>query len=218
MFNDIQTNSAQRISEIRELLAFITPLIPKAPSAIPRHLNTIKGLIFVQLYGVIEYTISTTIAKSILYINAESLKLSEVKPILLGMALNPDFESLIHTTYRKWNKRFDLLSKIEHDLIVNIATDILPTDGRNIHAPQLESIWKTFCLTDPIFNDISFQGRLQDIVTNRIAIAHGNDSASDIGSRFTEADISVRINDVSSYCSYFISVFEDYIVMKKYKK
>jgi len=94
----------------------------------------------------------------------------------------------------------------------------MPTDGQNIRYRQLESIWKTFCLNDPIFHDGKFRGRLEDIVSNRNNIAHGNQSSAEVGARVTINDLSVRLNDVSSFCSHFISVFEDYVVHKKYKK
>ena len=87
----------------------------------------------------------------------------------------------------------------------------MPTDGNNIHYPQLESIWKTFCLTDPIFHDTSFRGRLTDIVSNRVNITHGNLSAAEIGTRVTIQESRDRLNEVSALCSYFISVLENYI-------
>jgi hypothetical protein len=218
MFNDIQAESAQRLTEIREHLEFIGPLIPAAPIRTPRHLNTAKGLMFVQLYGLIEYTVCNTIAKTILHINGESLKLSEIKPVIFGLALNPELDALIQTNAKKWSKREDLFQRLNDDSVVNIASNLMPTDGGNIQSKQLESIWHTFCLDEPIFHDVSFRGRLVDIVTLRIAIAHGNESASSIGSRVTVDDLTERINDVSAFCSYVISIFEDYVKHKRFKK
>jgi HEPN superfamily protein len=218
MFNDIQTNTSQRIIEIREYLEFIEQLIPAPPNAPPRYLNTAKGLIFVQLYGAIELTVSSAIAKCISYINSEYVKLSDVKPIIIGMALSPQLDALIQVSSKKWEKRYDLFQKLEQDIVVSIVNDIMPTDGNNIHYPQLESIWKTFCLTDPIFHDNRFRGRLTDIVSNRVNITHGNLSAAEIGARVTIQELKDRLNEVSAFCTYFISVLEDYIVNKKYMK
>src|SRR2546421_7714225 len=113
LFSDIQADSSQRIVEIREYLDFIAPLIPPPPSAPPRYLNTAKGLIFVQLYGVIEFTVSSVIAKCISYINSESVKLSDVKPIIMGMALNPELDALIAVSSKKWEKRYNVFYKVE---------------------------------------------------------------------------------------------------------
>ena len=218
MFNDIQINSDQRITEIREYLDFITPLIPAPPVATPRYLNTAKGLIFVQLYGVIEYTINSTIAKCISYINSDIVKLSDIKPIIMGIALNSELDALIQVNSKKWEKRHNIFRKLEQDNVVHIVNDIMPTDGKNINYPQLESIWKTFCLTDPIFHEQRFRGRLEEIVAHRISIAHGNQPASDIGARVTISELNGRLNEVSAFCTYFISVLDEYIIHKKYKK
>ncbi|MBC7749995.1 MAG: hypothetical protein H7Z76_15720 [Methylotenera sp.] len=218
MYSSIKTNSAHRVTEVRENLDFFAPLIPTAPITTPRHLNTSKGLIFVQLYGVIEYTICTTIAKTIDLINNDLVKLQDLKPLLLGMALNSHLDSLNQANRKKWDKRNDLFQKFMDNTEASIFNDILPTNGQNYNLPQLASIWKTFSITEPIFNDIAFRGRLQEIVSNRINIAHGNNSAAEIGSRVTPGDLYDRVNEVSSFCSYFISVFEGYTANKNFRK
>ena len=218
MFSDIQANSSQRIVEIREYLEFIITSLPPPPTATPQYLNTAKGLVFVQLYGVVEYTVTSAVAKCISYINSESVKISDIKPIIIGMALSPELDSLTQTNSKKWEKRRNIFQKIEQDTIVHILDDIMPTDGKNIHYPQLESIRETFCLTDPVFHDNTFRGRLQDIVTNRVNIAHGNFSAAEIGARVTPQELTTRLNDVSAFCTHFISILEDYVVNKKFKK
>ena len=218
MYSAIKTNSAQRITEVRESLDFFAPLIPPAPTATPRHLNTSKGLIFVQLYGVIEFTIYTTVAKTIDLINSDLVNLQDLKPFVWGMALNSNLDTLSQANRKKWDKRIELFQKYVDNGAAYIATDIMPTNGENYNFPQLTSIWKNFSISEPIFNDNTFRGRLQEIVSNRINIAHGNYSAAEVGSRVTPADLYVRIVEVSNFCSYFISVFEDYSSNKKFRK
>ena len=218
MYSAIKTNSAQRITEVRESLDFFAPLIPPAPTATPRHLNTSKGLIFVQLYGVIEFTIFTTVAKTIDLINSDLVNLQDLKPFVWGMALNSNLDTLSQANRKKWDKRIELFQKYVDNGAAYIATDIMPTNGENYNFPQLTSIWKNFSISEPIFNDNTFRGRLQEIVSNRINIAHGNYSAAEVGSRVTPADLYVRIVEVSNFCSYFISVFEDYSSNKKFRK
>lgn len=218
MYTTVKSISTQRITEVREYLDFFTPLIPSPPTATPRYLNTSKGLVFVQLYGIIEYTINSTISRTIDLINNELIKLQDTSPFIWGMALNPQLDALVHVNRKKWDKRFELFLKMSDNDEVSIANTIMPTSGENFTYNQLESIWKTFNITEPLFNDVSFRGRLQEIVSNRVNISHGNNSASEVGSRVTPTDLSDRINDVSSYCSYFICVFENYINKKEFRK
>ena len=217
MYSTIKTDSAQRITEIRENLDFFTPLIPLPPTATPRHLNTSKGLIFVQLYGVIEFTIGSTIAKTIDLINNDLVNIQDLKTLLWGLALDSKLDSLNQANRKKWDKRIELFQSIVDNSPALINNITMPTNGQNFNLPQLKSLWNNFNISEPIFNDIGFRGRLQEIVSNRINIAHGNNSASEVGSRVTPNDLYDRLNEVSNFCSYFISVFEDYTINKKYK-
>jgi hypothetical protein len=148
--------------EIREYLDFVQLMIPSPPIATPRYIDTAKGLIFVQLYGVIEYVVTSTISECVSYINSDAVKLSDVKEIILSMALDSELESLINVHSKKWEKRHTVFERIRDDVVVDIKNDVMPTDGKNIRYSQLESIWKTFCLTDAIFHDGKFRGRLTD--------------------------------------------------------
>lgn len=218
MYTVVKTRSAQRITEVREYLDFLVPLIPDAPTATPRHLNTAKGLIFVQLYGVVEFTICATVAQAIDAINGEMIPIQDLQPFMWGLALNAELDSLNQANRNKWDKRVKLFDTVVRNEKVDIRNDIMPTNGKNYTSSQLESIWKTFCISAPIFDDLTFRGRLQEIVGNRINIAHGNSSAAEVGSRVTAADLRGRIDDVSQFCSYFISVFEDYCLNQRYRR
>jgi hypothetical protein len=218
MFKDVQADSANMIVEIREYLDFISQNQPLPPHPIPRFINTAKGLIYVQLYGVIEFTVIKTISKAISYINAEKANLSQLKPCIHALILNDDLNSLINVNSKKWDKRHVLFEKIALDNIAGINDVLMPTDGKNIGYNQLSSIWRTFGLTVPVFKDVSFTGRLKDIILNRINVAHGNVPPSEVGKNVTIPDLHARIQDVSAFCSYLISIFDDYIKNKQYFK
>jgi hypothetical protein len=218
MFKNVQADSDNMIVEIREYLDFISQNHPPPPAAIPRYINTAKGLIYVQLYGVIENTVINTVSTTINYINAENTNISNLNPCIHALILNDELNSLINVNSKKWDKRHHLFERIHLDDIAVISNVLFPTDGKNIGLDQLNTIWKTFGLTAPIFKDITFSSRLKDIVANRINVAHGNVSPSEVGKIVTTTDLYARLQDVSSYCSYLISTFEDYVNKKKYLK
>ena len=216
MFKNVQADSDSMIVEIREFLELISEKSPVLLSPVPRYINTAKGLIYVQLYGVIENTILRTLSKTIDYINNEKISLSNLKPVILALALNNELDSLIHVNKKKWDKRYDLFLRLDVDSVIEISNVLVPTDGKNIGISQLHSIWRTFNMKAPIFDDPTFGGRLTEIVTNRINIAQGNVPASDIGKSLTISDLNDRISEVSAFCSYFISTFNEYVTCKRY--
>jgi hypothetical protein len=218
MFGSVKVESAQRITEVRESLAHIASNLPAPPAAPPRYLNTAKGLIFVQLYGTIEFTIVECVSKTIDVINSKAMNLDELNPVMWGMVLNPELDALMSVNRKKWDKRKQLFDKIISNSQAQISSGVMPTDGKNFDGDRFKSVWSTFCITDPVFDDPTFQLRLIDVIVQRNEIAHGAKSAADVGSSFTSNDLTVRVTEVSDFCSYVISVFEDYVTNEGYKK
>lgn len=218
MFSDLKRDSAAKFVEVRDFLDFTSSLIPAPPLSTPNSILSAKGFFYVHIYGVFEYTVSTAVKKTISYINAENVKVNDFKPVILSMVLNPECDAILNTRSRNWEKRWNLFEKFRNNPVVQIASEVFPTNGKNIRYNQLESIWKTFCIDEPILNVPSIGGRISDIVDNRNAIAHGNSDPSEIGRRVSIAELYSRHTEMSSYCSYIIQVFEDYIVNKKYLK
>jgi len=218
MFTDLKADSASKLVEVREFLDLTSSLIPHPPTPTPNSVLTAKGLFYVHIYGVFEFTITSCVKKAVSGINAENSNLNDIQPLILSMALNPEFDTLVSSRSRNWNYRWSLFEKIRDNVVTQILTDLIPTDGKNIRFSQLESIWKTFCITSPILNIPSMGGRLKDIVDNRNAIAHGNNTPAEIGSRVSISDLFTRYNEVSNYCSYVIQVFEDYVNNKDFLK
>jgi hypothetical protein len=217
MYDELKINTARRIVEIREIIDFIKPQIPLAPISIPRHLNTLKGVIYVQFYGLVEYTVLQIVSQTIEYINQANLKLSEIKPSLYSLVLHPNLDSLIHVNSVKWDKRYDLFRQIEENCKVEISGSLLPTDGKNIQEPQLKSICNTFCITKPYFPHIRFSTSLREIVGHRINIAHGNLTAAEVGSGVEIDRLELRLQELSVFCSYIIDIFDSYIINAEYK-
>lgn len=218
MLNSIKSSSADRLTEISENLNHISTLIPPAPTATPRFVNSLKGQVFVQLYAVIEHTICDSTKESIDYINSQNLKLSDLKESIWSIALSSDFDSLIKVISKKWDKRGELTEKIKDDVDCSINNIVMPTDGRNFGQKQIESVYRTFSISNPIYHQIAFRGRLIEIIRHRNKIAHGEEAASDIGNRVTMTDLRNRHNEVSAFCSYTISVFENYLTNGDYLK
>ena len=217
MYKDIETESAQRISEIREHIHFIASQTPPPPITVPRYINTEKGLVFVELYGVLEYTILQTLSRTISILNSENIHMDKLKANLWALALDSELEALNQANTKKWDKRKTVFSAVLANPIVVMDENLLPTDGKNFTSRQLQSIWDAFGISEPLFHDVRFGTRMKDIVVNRINVAHGNSSPSDVGSAFTINDLEERLNDVSAFCTYLIGIFDDYISQRGFE-
>lgn len=219
MFDEIRNTSTSKLTEVREYLNKINSMIPSPPLTPSDYDNICKGLFFVYIYGVYEYTVGKTILKSIELINEANVKISQCKVDLLCLILNDEYDS-IHSVgvNKRWEKRWEISKKIYDDKEVNINAEIIPTDGKNYRYSQLQSIWTSFGIEKDMLPREDIGGRINEMVDFRNFIAHGDEAPGDIGKRFTVNDLRTRYDAISMYCSYIVDVFDDYIKNKKYIK
>jgi hypothetical protein len=218
MFSDVTLESTSRLIEVRTHLDFIKSKTPKPPKTEPTNILIAKGLFFVHLYGAYEFTVKSTVSRAIDLINKKSPLVNDCKHLFLSIVLNSELDSIASVGDKKWERRHNLFSEFEASRVVQIHNDIFPTNGRNIRYRQLESIWKSFSISDPILPRSALGGRITELVENRNAIAHGNQPAAVIGSLNTIAELYQRHSDISEVCSYVIQIFDDYIEKEKFLK
>ena len=56
-----------------------------------------------------------------------------------------------------------------------------------------------------------------ELVQNRVNVAHGVASASDVGRRYTVDELRKTHRDVELLCTHILTAFEDYLNKKHYK-
>jgi hypothetical protein len=220
MFENIKSESTRRLIEVRETIKYIRSFEARKRAQPPNiAITSMKGLFFVQLYGVYEYTLCSCISTTLEIISNENIKISQFRPRFLSIALNSDIVSLTMIgDGKKWERRWGFFDLFDQDNIVNFPNDLIPTDVKNIRYKQLESIWNSFSIQEPILPRPKIGGRIQELVDLRNAIAHGNESPSEVGKRFTPDDLQKRFEDINEFCTYCIMVFEKYIENKHYLK
>jgi hypothetical protein len=157
-----------------------------------------------------------TVLRAIHVINLRNYHILDFKPLLLSLALHPECDAISSVGGRNWQKRWDLFRKLDLNPVANLCEDILPTDGGNFRYRQLEMIWTAFCIKDPVVPSPKIGGRIQELVDNRNAIAHGDSTPLEVGSRVTTADLYIKYADISRYCSYFLDVIETHVSAKAF--
>jgi len=213
MLNDVLTESTTRLGEVRSFLTMIAHLSPSPRSKYHRNATVGKGLFFVNLYGAYEYTIVTTVQRTVQTFNSMQCTISDCKPVLLSLVLDPKCKAVASVgRNRMWDTRWALFDTAHSSDVAQIDETVIPTDGQNLKYPQLCSIWTTFCLSDPVLPRPALQGRISELVENRNAIAHGREAAATIGSRYSISELQTRLSDIDEVCTYVVQTFDDYLV------
>lgn len=176
----------------------------------PREAATCRGLLFVELYGVYEYSVKTAVQAVLSFIRRDALAPVDIHHNALTLALRGSFDSISNVgPWRTWQKRLNLVSDLEsHSPLQSLIDTEFPSDGSQFRASQLQTIWDIFGLSCPILPEKKHIGRVEELVENRNAIAHGRRTAGEVGSGFSFTDMEQRINDVERISTYLLTEME----------
>lgn len=217
-FTTLRSNVTSRISLIRSFHESIKRQEASSDLIIKTNSKISKGLFFVELYGIWEYTVHTTLQSTNNHLTSLTKKCLDVKPQILSLAMNPQFNSLRTIQKKKWEKRIEILSSVNSNSLTNLTDYVDVTMGKNIRYSQLQNIWECYGIPLPILPADRMIGRLEELVNNRNEIAHGRGSASDVGRRYTQSELLDRLNDMDMLCFSLISKLEQYCANNEFER
>jgi len=173
MLNDVERVSDNDFARCI-LLSMIRKITSKtSPLELSKETVIAKGLFFVHLYGAYEFTIGYAVQKTIQLINS-SVQIADCEPILVS----PSIPSATHSPVwcgQEVDRRHVLFGRIKSSDSIQIDDALLPTMAGNIKYKQLETIWRAFNVKAR-FPQLALRGKLEELVDNRNAIAHGRES------------------------------------------
>ena len=209
MFDITRNEVTTRILEGRRLLSAISADDPQDRLEAAA---TCRGLLFVQLYGVYEYAVRTSVQASLDFLTTASLSCVDIRRSLLTLVLHPQWTSAATAgTPRLWSQRLALLDSMANsNALTDLDNTLFPSDGSHYRANQLRTIWSIFGITLPIVPDSALIGRIDELVEKRNAIAHGRETARAIGSRHSTEEMEVRLRDTEIIAYYVIDTMNTY--------
>lgn len=152
--------------------------------------------------------------------NDKTLNLYEVLPSLWGLIYDSACKRIETAgTNKKWENRYKLFKELTKDKVIEqIESTLFPSSNGNIKEQQLDRVWKTFGIKAPMFEPehMSVKQTLLDLANGRMAVAHGRECASQIGSLKSSSDLEELYDSISRYCSYLIECFTQYINQEEY--
>ena len=205
-----RTEIAGRIMEGKRFLA-------TASSRTTEHRDesaTCRGLLFVQLYGIYEYSVRTAVQGGLEAIRRDGLSCTDVRRSLLSLVLDRQWKSASTSgRERVWETRCDLIYRMTSaSPLLDLDNTLFPSDGSHYRVRQLYSIWMLFGISSPIVPEPRLQGRIEEIVDSRNAISHGRQTAYEVGQRHSHSDMEHRINDIETIVSHVIDTMDQHCV------
>lgn len=174
--------------------------------------QTAKGLMFVQVYAAYEYTICSTVQLAIDVIKSHNHAMKDITPSLLTLFLDPELTSLRDVGQKDvWDRRIRIFEKAFSRDTLNISSGTKPPhDGSHFRYSQLQTIFKVFGINRlPVRRRAHIQ-RINEVVGHRNQIAHGSETADDVGRRYSRSEIQHIIRQMKSVCDLQVTVFDSY--------
>lgn len=218
MFTEVSLNSTKRLLEAKRLMELCSD--DKFDEEQATTDSVLKGVVYVLLYGALEFTITHCVSRTIEILNDKTLNLYQVLPSLWGLIYDSACKRIETAgTNKKWENRYKLFKELTKDKVIEqIESTLFPSSNGNIKEQQLDRAWKTFGIKAPMFEPehMSVKQTLLDLANGRMAVAHGRECASQIGSLKSSSDLEELYDSISRYCSYLIECFTQYINQEEY--
>jgi hypothetical protein len=169
-----------------------------------------KGFCFIQMYAIYEYTVRASVQATLSSLKRASLTMEKIRREVLCLVLDPSWCAAADAgPSRVWGCRIDLLNEAHSDHpVTNINDTLFPADGSHYRVRQLHTIWRVLGIKEPIVPEPRLLGRIEEIVENRNAIAHGRRTAEDVGRSYSRSDIKRRFDDLKLICQHVLGTLE----------
>lgn len=204
---------------LREVQFFLDKVRPQENSIDKDIENKIlKGTFFVLLYGTIEHIITSAVSITLQELSNRHIAITDLKPVLWSFFFDPQCTTMEQGGSKKWTNRYELFSKISDNPSPDIHSfSLFPASNGNIKIKQIQNVWKAFGIMSPILQNNRLIGRLDTVASNRMQIAHGDYTVSNIGRNYTLTELDAIYQDISTYLSYIIVCFKQYIDNAEFK-
>lgn len=188
MFPALETEIKDRFDSI-ELFFGATKNLKEDNAAIT------KGLMFVQMYAVYEFTVNSTVRAAIDSIKTHNHKMKDISPSLQALFLDPELNSLRDGRRKNiWANRIKLFERAFSNEVLSLSSDTRPpSDGSHYRYTHLVMIFNVFGINRLPVRCRKHIQRITEVVDHRNSIAHGQETAEDIGRRYTRSEIQHAI-------------------------
>lgn len=209
--------AASRFNEAQQFLSELRKAELAAGIITPIELSIRKGLYVVLLYSSFEFSICRAISEVSLFISSKNVQFAHVDPSVYPYALDAELSSIAGVGRpKKWQRRAELFVKLISPDVVSLNEGCVLGELENAWAETLQKVFLIFGLPMSPFYDIRVKRQIDEIVERRNAVAHGRESAADVGRGYTVADLQIRQDEMVKQAEYMFTQFEDWLYDKKF--
>jgi MAE_28990/MAE_18760-like HEPN len=174
--------------------------------------QTARGLAFVQIYAIHEYTVATVVEHAAGAVAAHAHKYMNLRPSLLALFLDAEIRSVQDSGPKsQWESRLTLFDRATSKKpAAFVGAPAMPADGSHFRHPQIELILRVFGIKRKLTRRKRHLFLIDEIVNYRNEIAHGNFTAAEVGRGYSNEEVRARIRQMKSVSLRLIQILEEH--------
>lgn len=218
-YTGVKERTTKRFAEVYSFLNYITSLEPSNPlENVSLEVNIMKGLFYVHLYGAFEKSINDIIETSITLISTKNVKNNHYEKPLLSIVLSNEIKSLRDISHKKVvNSCIDLFIKSGSNDVIKLNEAYFSSSLQNVWVHVLEESLRTLGI-ELINLEIFEKVTVNELVEKRNAVAHGRDSASEVGEKFRANILRKKMDTITTVTQKITDLTELNFINTKYIK
>lgn len=210
--NDVRT----RFSEARLLLEHLRKSSPPALSPATETQKALRGLWLVSLYAAVEKSANAVVEAAIADISSKAIKSFDSNFHLHGIFHHRKVRAIRDCGRNViFDKSADLFQVAFSDVLLSATDNPLSESLQNVDARTLSWILELFGAPKMAPSESSI-GRVNTLRERRNAVAHGRESASEVGERYSITELDNLYNAADEVVAAFILSIEHHCTTKGY--
>lgn len=219
-FRSLRSNINARFVEVNTLLNYIKSIEDSItpPATTPIEYKILKGLFYVHIYACVEFAVNKLVVDTLSLIKSKNIMYSHFENKFHTISLHSQLHGV-----RDCNSKY-FLDK-SSDIFIQIDSTNVVTFDETLVSKYIQNVWgKTFNqLTKTLGMSLfTITGRtiaiFDELVDNRNKVAHGRDSAENVGSSPNYIDLKQKYDIVYVTINTYIDHYELYYQSKDYIK
>lgn len=145
-------------------------------------------------------------------INPARVEHRHLEHLICSVALDNLFRSLPDTApTRQWERRLELLRRQIGKDSVEINDGVFMFDVQSLKVQVLVRIFAALGIDSDPVPRLAFRGLIDEVAERRSAVAHGRESAVQVGSQFRSEELRRRVDALSATSFYILGALESFV-------
>lgn len=217
-FENAQIEIRERFSEANSLLVFLRANGPAPLQPTSENIKSLKGLWLVSIYSAVERSVNAVMEAALEVISNHNNKSIDCIPSLHSIFHFSGIKSIRECGRNKIFDKSAFLFKATHsDTVMKVIDNPLAESLQNVDATTVSWILGLFGAPD-ITVSVPSIGRVNALRERRNAVAHGRESASEVGERYTIQELENIYNAADEIITAFLLNLSDYCTNQHYLK